>query len=202
LEVGELVWALGNPFGLDFTLTFGIVSAKDRSVNANSRYQKYLQTDAAVNPGNSGGPLVNMIGEIVGINTAIIGPTYQGISFAIPSNVAKSVYEKILKHGEVISGYLGVVTVIINQQVATQLKLPNLQGAAVVNVLKDSPAEKAGIIPGDVIVKWNDEVVEDPQALNHFVSKTEPGDKVTIELIRDEKPVQVEVTAGKRPQGK
>jgi len=116
--------------------------------------------------------------------------------------VAKSVYEKILKHGEVISGYLGVVTVIINQQVATQLKLPNLQGAAVVNVLKDSPAEKAGIIPGDVIVKWNDEVVEDPQALNHFVSKTEPGDKVTIELIRDEKPVQVEVTAGKRPQGK
>ncbi len=201
LEVGEMVWALGNPFGLDFSLTFGIVSAKDRrGVNAESRYQEYLQTDAAVNPGNSGGPLVNVIGEIVGINTAIVGPTYQGISFAIPSNVARRIYEQIRKNGEVINGFLGVLPATITDELAIKLKLKSTEGALVREVVPDSPAAQAGIVPGDVILEWRGQKLEDAQALPHYVARTDVGNKVKVTIVRDGETKTVEVIVGRRPK--
>ncbi len=200
LEVGELVWALGNPFGLDNSLTFGIVSAKDRrGVNAESRYNEYLQTDAAVNPGNSGGPLVNMSGEIVGINTAIVGPTFQGISFAIPSNVAKRIYQQIRENGAVINGYLGIEPRPLNEKLAEQLGIQRIEGALVAGVVRGSPADKAGVEPLDVIIAWDGEAIVDPQQLIHYATRTAPGTSVTLKVLRDEKEVEIEVTVGRRP---
>ena len=200
LEVGEMVWALGNPFGLDNSLTFGIVSAKDRRVrNTNSPYQEYLQTDAAVNPGNSGGPLVNMIGEIIGINTAIVGPYYQGISFAIPSNLAKQVVEKIRESGDVVNGFLGVEFRRLNARDADRWSAEQREGALVFGVIRGSPAEKAGIEPGDLIVGWNGETIDDPQELIHYVARTAPGTKGKLKIIRDGEEIELEVTVGRQP---
>jgi len=200
LEVGEMVWALGNPFGLDNTLTFGIVSAKDRRVrNAQSPYQEYLQTDAAVNPGNSGGPLVNMIGEIIGINTAIVGPTYQGISFAIPSTLAKQVYQQIRESGDVVNGYLGVELRRLTERLAEQLGIEQAEGALVMGVIRGSPAEKAGLEPRDLIIEWNGKKIEDPQELIHYVARTAPGTKGTLKVLRDGKEIELNVTIGRQP---
>lgn len=200
LDVGEMVWAIGNPFGLDNTLTSGIVSAKDRrGVNAASRYQEYLQTDAAVNPGNSGGPLVNIMGEIVGINTAIIGPLYSGVSFAIPSNVAKRIYEQIRENGEVINGYLGIEPRMITQEIAERLGLEDVEGVLIVAVVRGSPAAKAGIEPGDVVIEWEGKKVADPQELIHLVAKMMPGTKARMKLVREGQEREIEVTVGRRP---
>jgi S1-C subfamily serine protease len=200
LEVGEMVWALGNPFGLDNTLTFGIISGKDRrGVNAASTYQEFLQTDAAVNPGNSGGPLVNMMGEIVGINTAILGPTFQGISFAIPSNIAKRIYQQIRENGEVVNGFLGVGLETRNDRLARQLGVEQIEGALVLQVQDGSPAAKAGIEPGDLIIAWDGEKIGDPQELFYNVSRAAPGTKVTLTVIREEREMKLTVTVGRRP---
>ncbi|MEX2140483.1 MAG: trypsin-like peptidase domain-containing protein [Pirellulales bacterium] len=199
LAVGELVWALGNPFGLDNSLTFGIVSAKARrGLSAEYRYNEYLQTDAAVNPGNSGGPLVNMQGEIVGINTAIVGPTFQGISFAIPSNVARRIYQEIKETGAVANGYLGVGMEELNKSLAEQLGIEQLEGALVIAVADGSPADKAGLEPGDVVVAWNSEKIADPQQLSHNVASSTPGTKAILTLIRGGEEVKLEVTIGRR----
>jgi serine protease Do len=202
LEVGELVWAMGNPFGLDNSLTMGIVSAKGRRFNERQRYQEYLQTDAAVNPGNSGGPLVNLAGQVVGINTAIVGPTYQGISFAIPSNSAKDIYEQIVRQGKVAtaSGYLGVGLVMVNEELRQSLRLPDGWGAAITTVAPSSPAEQAGLRQGDVIRRWNKNRVEDPALLSYWVARTPPETKVPVEIIRNGQPFAIEVIVGERPQ--
>ncbi len=201
LAVGELVWAIGNPFGLDNSLTFGIVSAKDRrGLSAESRYNEFLQTDAAVNPGNSGGPLVNMSGEVVGINTAIVGPTFQGISFAIPSNVARRIYRQIRDEGGVVTGYLGVQTLPLRGEVARQLGVEPAEGALVVGVGRGTPAEKAGIEPLDFITAWDGEKVQDPQQLGYFVGRTAPGTTATVTLQREGEEIEVEVTVGHQPQ--
>ncbi|MDX1962191.1 MAG: trypsin-like peptidase domain-containing protein [Pirellulales bacterium] len=207
LEVGEIVFAMGNPFGLDGTLTQGIVSAKDRrGVNERSRYQEFLQTDAAVNPGNSGGPLVNIQGEIVGINTAIVGPTYQGISFAIPSNVAKQVYEQIRATGKVSNGYLGVGLAPLNLEIARQLKQPlivkdesDLRGALITAVAPESPAAAAGLLQYDIIRKWNQREITEPGMLSYWVARTPVGTKVPVEILRDGQPLTLDVTVGERP---
>jgi serine protease Do len=200
LQVGELVWAMGNPFGLDNTLTFGIVSAKARThLSAEQRYNEYLQTDAAVNPGNSGGPLVNMKGEVVGINTAIVGPTFQGISFAIPSNVARRIYEQIRETGAVVNGYLGVGLAVLTKPLAQRLGIEQLEGALVVRVAKDSPAEKAGLEPGDLVVGWNGEDNAAPHQLGHPAASASPGSESTLNVIREGKEVKLEVTVGRRP---
>jgi S1-C subfamily serine protease len=200
LAVGELVWALGNPFGLDNSLTFGIVSAKARrGLTAENRYNEYLQTDAAVNPGNSGGPLVNMRGEIVGINTAIVGPTFQGISFAIPSNVARRIYERIKESGSVVNGYIGVELTLLTPQLAQRLGIKQLTGALVAGVTSGSPAEKAGLEPGDLVVAWNGERIVDAQHLVHLVASTAPGAEATITVIRGGDEVTLEITVGDRP---
>ncbi len=199
VQVGELVWAIGNPFGLDNSLTFGIVSAKARrGLNEEYRYNEYLQTDAAVNPGNSGGPLVNMKGEIVGINTAIVGPTFQGISFAIPSNVARRIFEQIKETGAVINGYLGVELGMLTRSLAQRLGIEQLEGALVAQIATGSPAEKAGLEPGDLVIAWNGEEIVDPQQLSHQVARTAPGTEATLTVLRDGNEVKLKVTVGKR----
>jgi serine protease Do len=202
LQVGDEVLAVGNPFGFDRTVTAGIVSAKDRRevldrADQYARYKEYLQTDAAVNPGNSGGPLVNLKGEVVGINTAIVGPTFQGISFAIPSRLAKEVYDK-LKAG-VAPGWLGVGLTDLDEQAAAQLGLEEVRGALVVRVLEDSPAQRARLWEGDVIIEWNGQRIADQTELSRSVARTEPGSRAKVTVIRDRRRQQLSVTVGKRP---
>lgn len=200
LHVGDWVLAVGNPFGLDRTVTQGIVSAIGRrGVIGGNLYQDFLQTDAAVNPGNSGGPLVNLAGEIVGINTAIVGEAFQGISFAIPSAMARDVYDQIRKSGSVIRGWLGVAPQDLNDEISTQIGLKDTQGALVAAIVPDSPAEEAGIEAGDVILKWDGEPVVDAADLTLRVAGTEIDKPVPVEIFRDGKTQTVNVKVGARP---
>ncbi len=203
LDVGSLVWAVGSPFGLQQSVTSGILSAKNRAEKAGTAYQDFLQTDAAVNPGNSGGPLVDHRGHIVGINTAIVGDTYQGICFAIPSNVAQDVYNEIRSKGHVERGWLGIQMGEIDEQRAQELGLPAGTGVFVDSVLGNpqmqSPAYAAGIQVGDVVVRWNDIVIDKPFTLSRAVAGTEIGSSVKVELIRDGQQVIVQVVVGQRP---
>jgi Do/DeqQ family serine protease len=197
LEVGALVWAIGNPFGLDRSVTMGIISAKGRP--GRNPFQNYLQTDAAVNPGNSGGPLVNIEGKIVGINTAIVGPSYQGVSFSIPSNEARKVYDRLRTDGKVARGWLGVALAQLTPELAKQLGLRELRGALVQDVVPDAPAAKAGIQPGDVVVKWNGIAVDNSLMLSPLVAATKIGSAVPATVIRDGKPMEIKVTVEERP---
>ena len=199
LEVGDPVLAIGNPFGLARTVTAGIVSAKGRhAVIQNLNYQDFLQTDAAVNPGNSGGPLVNMKGEVVGINTAIVGPTYQGVSFAIPSDMARRVYDELVSKGNVARGWLGVAMQELTPELAEKLELSGTNGALVAGVVPGSPAEKAGIKSGDVIVKWNGRPIDGPHELGLAVAWTKAGEKATAVVIRDGKEQSLTVLVAER----
>lgn len=201
LDVGEMVWAIGNPYGLDQTVTSGIVSAKGRRGFGGNLYQEFLQTDVAVNPGSSGGPLVNVDGEMVGINTAIVGRAYQGITFAIPSNLARDVYEQIRTTGKVVRGYLGVGLAPITPEIAAKLQLPadRASGALISGVAAGSPAERAGLEAGDVIVKWDGQPVTDYKELTLMVARATAGSKVPVVVIRDGKEVTLEVTIAERP---
>jgi serine protease Do len=191
--------AVGNPFGLARTVTAGIVSAKDRSTVTRAGFQEFLQTDAAVNPGNSGGPLLNLRGEVVGINTAIYGQSYQGISFAIPSRLAREVYEKLVSGGTIERGWLGVAMQDLDEEAAKKLGLDGGHGVLVYRVVPDSPADRAGIEGGDVIVHWNDQDIHGQLDLSRTVARTEVGSKAAVELIRAGKPMELEVTVGRRP---
>jgi serine protease Do len=189
LQVGDLVWALGSPFGLEHSFTFGIVSAKSRrsgSPAARNLYQEYLQTDAAVNPGNSGGPLINIEGKVVGINAAIFGPSYQGISFAIPSSVAKAQYDVLKIKGWIERAYLGIRPVAVPQDIQERLGLAIGEGVYVGHVEPQAPAERAGIHTGDVILQWNDVVATDPTLLSRAIAATKVGSKAKVRLARVE----------------
>lgn len=203
IEVGDPVLAVGNPFGLERTVTAGIISAKNRSqIVRNLDYQNFLQTDAAVNPGNSGGPLVNMRGEVVGINTAIHGEAYQGISFAIPSSMVRDVFQKLTTEGRVERGWLGVGIAAMNERLAKESDIdPAVQGALVTGVLPDSPAEEAGIKPGDVIVKWNDTPIPGPGVLGMATAGTAIGSTAKVTVIRKKERLELEVKVGARPAG-
>ena len=198
LEVGEMVLAIGNPFGLDRSVTFGIVSAKNRREVGNNRVE-FLQTDAAVNPGNSGGPLINMQGKIVGINTAIVGPAYQGISFALPSNVAREVYEQLKARKPIIRGFLGVGLAPVTDDLAQQLGLTTRMGAVVTHVASGSPAEKAGIQVDDIVISWNGRAIEDPNLLRLLVARTKVGATVPIVVLRNGNKLTLQVTVAERP---
>ena len=201
LEVGEWVLAIGNPYGLDRTVTFGIISAKDRRGFQNSPTQDFLQTDAAVNPGNSGGPLVNMDGKVIGINTAIYGTSYQGISFALPSSTAKEVYEQ-LKKGQQVGqayGYLGVQLAPLTPADAQRLGVKTGRGALVVKVVRGSPADQAGLKPNDAIVSWDGQPVDDPTLLRLVVARTKVGSTVKATVIRQGEEMALDVTVGQRP---
>jgi len=187
LKVGEIVLAIGNPFGLNQTVTMGIVSAVERVNMGIADYVDFIQTDAAINPGNSGGALVNAKGELVGLNTAIFSTSggYQGIGFAIPSNMANMVMESLVTKGKVIRGWLGVSIQPITPELASQFSLKSEEGALIADVIEGGPAEKAGIMRGDVIVEFNGEKVSDPHNLRNAVAKTPPGEVVKIKVIRE-----------------
>ncbi|MDQ7786835.1 MAG: DegQ family serine endoprotease [Thermodesulfovibrionales bacterium] len=195
LKPGETVLAIGNPFGLNQTITSGIVSATGRANVGIADYEDFIQTDAAINPGNSGGALVNIKGELVGINTAIFSTTggYQGIGFAIPSNMAKSIMESLIKNGKVVRGWLGIYIQPLTPELAKQFGISDEKGVLVGDVIEDSPAEKSGIQRGDVILELNGKKVEDPRSLRNMVAGIDPNDEVTLKLVREGQPTTVRV---------
>jgi serine protease Do len=200
LVPGSLVWALGSPFGLDHTVTFGIVSATGRSSVAGNPYQEFLQTDAAVNPGNSGGPLINVRGELVGINTAIVGESFQGISFSLPSNKAKQVYEQLKDNGTVARGWLGVEMADVTEEIAQSLGLPEATGVLIKTVFRDTPAANGGLKPADVIVKWNDKPTPDRVSLGRLVADTPVDSVAEVEVYRRGQLETLKIKVGQRPQ--
>jgi len=187
LRVGELVLAFGNPFGFSNTVTMGIVSALGRANVGIADYEDFIQTDAAINPGNSGGPLVNIKGELIGINTAIFSKTggYQGIGFATPGNMVQSVMKQLLKEGKVTRGWLGVSIQSITPGLAKEFGLKNGRGAIVSDVLKGSPAEKAGLRRGDVILEVNDKTVNDAESLRTIIAQSEVGSYISLKIMRE-----------------
>ena len=203
LEVGGLIWAVGSPFGLDHTVTSGILSAKDRRTIAHSSYQDFLQTDAAVNPGNSGGPLVNVQGQVVGINTAIIGDSFQGVSFALAGNIAQDAYEKMRKHGYVPRGWLGVGLRELTPEVAAELGIKTPTGVYVPS-FKDldsqpSPAARAGMEVGDVILRFNGHDIDSPLTLSRRVAECGIGSSVEVVVLRDTRQHKLNVIIAERP---
>jgi serine protease Do len=200
LRVGEIVLAVGNPFGLNRTVTSGIVSATGRANVGIIDYEDFIQTDAAINPGNSGGPLVNIQGDVVGINTAIASRSggYQGIGFAIPSNSAKIIMEDLLKDGKVRRGLLGVNIQDLNDSLAKSFGREDSQGALVSQVVEGSPAEAAGVKAGDIILKFNGEPVKGAAHLKNMVGREKPGASSKLTIFRNNKPMDVTVKIAER----
>lgn len=199
LEVGQWVAAIGNPFGLQATLTVGVVSAKSRNNLDIARYEDFIQTDAAINQGNSGGPLVTLDGEVIGINTAIATTTssgYLGIGFAIPSNMARHVMDEILSDGKISRGLLGVSLQSIDYNLAKAFGLKKVEGALVANVVKNSAADKAGLQVEDIILKYNDRPVENAATLRNAVYMMKPGTKMTLSVLRKDQMTNIPVTVG------
>jgi serine protease Do len=194
LEVGELVLAIGNPFGLDHTVSIGIVSRKGRAPGSSGTFDDYIQTDASVNPGNSGGPLINMRGEVIGINTAVI--PNRRVAFAIPVNLAKSLLPELQTRGRIAWGFLGVSIQDLTQDLARAMGFSETKGALVNNVLSGQPAEAAGIKRGDIIVAFDGKPVSDVRALQRAVSFTSVGKQVEIQVFRGGKLETVTVKVG------
>ncbi|MGV3772496.1 MAG: DegQ family serine endoprotease [Verrucomicrobiales bacterium] len=201
LEVGDVVLAVGNPFGIGQTVTMGIVSATGRAT-LGMEYEDFIQTDAAINPGNSGGALVDAQGRLIGINTAILSRSggNQGIGFAVPINLAKSVMESIIQHGRVVRGFLGVNIQDVTPALADQFGLEANEGAIVAEVTPGSPAEKAGLKAGDVVVEFNGKTVRDSRNLKLTVAQVAPGVKAPVKVVRDGKEKTFEVTLKEFPQ--
>jgi serine protease Do len=200
LRVGDWVFAIGNPFGLEQTVTAGIVSAKGRVIGSGP-YDNFIQTDASINPGNSGGPLFNLNGEVVGINTAIVARG-QGIGFAIPVNTAKDMLGDLKASGRVIRGWLGVTVQDITREIAENLKLKDNRGALIGSVIKEEPADKAGLQTGDIILAINGRAIQDTSELIRVVSALPVGKKVTIVALRDGQERRFEATIGERREVK
>ena len=201
IEVGEWVVAIGNPFGLSHTLTAGIVSAKGRSSIGIADYENFIQTDAAINPGNSGGPLINLDGMAIGMNTAIFSHSggYMGIGFAIPINMAKTIKDQLIQTGSVTRGYIGIVMQDLTLELAKSFGLEDHQGILVSQVVEDSPAEKAELKQGDVIVEFAGKPVDEIGSFRNLVALKTPGSKEKIIVLRNGKPNNLSITIGKLP---
>jgi serine protease Do len=197
LQPGEWVAAIGSPFGFENTITAGIVSATGRSLPAET-YVPFIQTDVAVNPGNSGGPLINLAGEVVGVNSMIYSQTggYMGVSFAIPIEVALEVSKQLRAEGKVTRGQLGVRIQPMTKELAQSFKLEKPDGALIATVEPGSPADKAGLKPGDVVLAYNGQAIDDPNKLPRLVGATKPGQSATLRIWRDGKAEEVKFTAG------
>lgn len=205
VKVGDWAIAVGNPFHLEGTVTVGVISAKGRTnipLPEGPDFQSFLQTDAAINPGNSGGPLVNIRGEVVGINTAITTPTggNVGIGFAIPANLARHIIDELIKEGKVTRGYLGVYLQEITEDLKEALNLPSLEGVLISDVVDNTPASKAGLQSGDVVIEFDGKKVEDLQAFRINVAATAVGKKVSMKILRDGKVRVFKVTLEEYPE--
>jgi serine protease Do len=204
LKTGDIVLAVGSPFGLNQTITMGIVSAVGRSNIGLADFEDFIQTDAAINPGNSGGALVNSSGELVGINTAIFSTSggYMGIGFAIPSDMAKTVMDSIIKHGKVVRGWLGVSIQNLTPELAKSLGIKETEGALIAGIESHSPADKAGLKRGDLVITLDGKKIVDSTNLRNMVAATPPGKKVDFKIIREGKEQTIPVTLGEYKEKK
>jgi Do/DeqQ family serine protease len=195
LQVGQWAIAIGNPFGLDRTVTVGVISATGRANMGIETYEDFIQTDASINPGNSGGPLLNVFGEVIGINTAIVAAG-QGIGFAIPVNMAKQVVAQLIKKGSVTRGWLGVSIQPVTDEIAKSFGLSRAQGALISDIMAGSPAEKAGLKQGDIIIRFAGKEIRDARQLQLVVADTPVGQKAEVEIFRDGRAQKLSVTLG------
>jgi serine protease DegQ len=201
-SVGDVVLAIGNPFGVGQTVTMGIISALGRSHLGINTFENFIQTDAAINPGNSGGALVDVTGNLIGINSAIYSRTggSLGIGFAIPTSVAKQVMEQIIKNGGVVRGWIGVEAQDLSKELAESFKLPNISGALIAGVLKSGPADKAGVKPGDILLAVEGKPVTDSLTMLNLIAALPPGKSAAFTMMRNQTEVQLKITVGKRPR--
>jgi serine protease Do len=202
LQVGEFVLAIGNPYGLSHTITMGIISAVGRANVGIADYEDFIQTDAAINPGNSGGPLVNTRGEVIGINTAIFSKSggYQGIGFAVPSNMARLVMDQLIQKGKVTRGWLGVTIQEITPELSQKFGLKTAEGALIGDVAKGSPAEKAGLKRGDIILEFNGKKIDDVGNLRNMVAQSKVGARIPLTVMRSGKEYAINVTTSELPK--
>jgi Do/DeqQ family serine protease len=198
LRVGEWAIAIGNPFGLDQTVTVGVVSATGRSEMGIANYENFIQTDASINPGNSGGPLVNLKGEVIGINTAIVA-SGQGIGFAIPANMVRRVMGQLIDRGKVTRGWLGIALQPLTADLAEALGAKGTRGAVVARIYPNSPAASSELRPNDVVVSFDGIAVDDSQHLQRLAAEAEVGRTVKLEIVRDRKPRTVELKVAELP---
>lgn len=198
IRIAEWVMAIGNPFGLDQTVTVGVVSAVGRSDVGITTYEDFIQTDASINPGNSGGPLVNLSGEVIGINTAIVA-TGQGIGFAIPINMAREITDRLIAQGKVVRGWLGIGIQELTEELATQFDVKPDDGVLVGNVMKDSPAEKGGLKTGDIIQELNETKITNVRQLQREVAQSAVNAPVKVRVLRDKQPLQLTIVLGEQP---
>jgi serine protease DegS len=203
LRVGDVVLAIGNPFGVGQTVTMGIVSATGRSQLGVNRIENFIQTDAAINPGNSGGALVNVYGELVGINTVIFSKSggNQGIGFAIPMDMARGVMRQIIERGTVVRGWLGLEMQDLTPQLAESFGLDDQQGVLVAGVYRHGPAQHAGLQPGDVLLRADDTPIRDANELLNRILATTPGSRIEVEGHRAGGAFRTEIVVGHRPAG-
>jgi serine protease DegS len=202
LRVGDVALAIGNPYGVGQTVTLGIISATGRNQLGINRYEDFIQTDAAINPGNSGGALVNAYGELIGINTAIYSRSggSQGIGFAIPANVVSNVMKQIIEQGHVQRGWLGIEAQDLTPELAESFKLSDLHGMLIAGVLRGGPADKAGILPGDVLVRIEGKDVRNARSAMSQIAQSGPGSKLILEGIRDGRAFRTTAVTGRRPE--
>ena len=199
LEVGEWAIAIGSPFGLEHTVTVGVISAKGRSGFGTGTYEDFIQTDASINPGNSGGPLININGELIGINAMIIQPG-TGIGFAIPINMAKQILNDLIKTGKVVRPWLGISVQDLTPEIAEHFKAKEKEGVLVGQVYQGTDAEKAGLASGDIIISVDDKPIKNGGELVKEIQKRKVGQKVKLNVIREGKPLTVEVTTAPMPE--
>ena len=202
IHIGDVVLAIGNPYGVGQTVTMGIVSATGRSSLGINTFENFIQTDAAINPGNSGGALVDAHGNLIGINTAIFSQTggSVGIGFAIPTSLAKGVMQQIIEHGRALRGWLGFEAQTLSPQLLEALGLPaGTEGLLVTTIYRNSPAHMAGIEPGDVLTGIDDKKIVDARETLMAISAHKPGEKIKLDVLRDNKPLNIEAVAGERP---
>ncbi|MGB9711145.1 MAG: DegQ family serine endoprotease [Thermodesulfovibrio sp.] len=201
LQVGDFVLAIGNPYGLTHTVTMGIISATGRADVGIADYEDFIQTDAAINPGNSGGPLVNIKGEIIGINTAIFSKTggYQGIGFAVPSNMARIIKDSLIKEGRVIRGWIGIMVQDLTAELAERFNLKEAYGVIITDVTKNSPAYKAGLRRGDIILEYDGKQITESAILRNLVAQSKIGSIVNLKIFRDSQIYTLPVTIAQIP---
>ncbi len=201
LRVGDIAMAIGNPFGVGQTVTLGIISATGRDHLGINTYEDFIQTDAAINPGNSGGALINAKGELIGINSAIYSRSggSQGIGFAIPVSMAKGVMKQIIEHGHVVRGWLGIEAQDLTADLAQSLNLDSTSGVLISGVLRDGPADEAGILPGDVVLTINNQPVNEAQQAMKLISEQQPDAVVRLDGSRQGKPFTVKARVSQRP---